>query len=116
MKLLAMQWQDNRNVDLCGAGSAIGINEVIFQTERRTTVLAEDTVEAFYLPGKVFRAIMRSNELVCLASAALQHAAALSTCEHICKEWFVHVYVIQPSELFKVPYLVTCASSCAPRR
>lgn len=51
-------------VHVNGSGSAIGISEIIFRTERKTTVVAENTVETFNLSGKVFRAIMDSNDEV----------------------------------------------------
>ena len=60
----ALQNESGGVVHVNGSGSAIGISEVIFRTERQTTVVAENTVETFNLSAKVFRAIVASNDEV----------------------------------------------------
>ena len=58
----ALQARDGSEVHIHGAGAAVGVSEVIFDVPRRCTVTANNTVEAFYLPAPVFRAVMRGNE------------------------------------------------------
>ena len=47
-----------------GVGAAMGMSEVIYAVPRRSTVIANDTVEVFYLPAKAFLHTIDSNQEV----------------------------------------------------
>jgi CRP-like cAMP-binding protein len=78
----AFQAKDGTHVHINGVGAAFGMSEVIYEVPRRSTVIANDTVEVFYLPAKAFRHTMASDEevLVLGCKACLPKGPALAFC------------------------------------
>lgn len=73
MRICCAQAKDGTHVHINGVGAAMGMSEVIYDVPRRSTVIANDTVEVFYLPANAFRHTMASNEEVrCLSVCCLR--------------------------------------------